>query len=51
MKNFLRELWIEVRLAARQAPRLYFAPLVGAVRHTRVVLRQIRRENKAGRGR
>lgn len=44
-----REVWGEVRRAARQAPRMYFAPFVGAVRHTRVVLRQIRRENASPR--
>lgn len=39
------ELWTEVKRAARQAPRMYAAPFVGAVRHTRLVVRQIEREN------
>lgn len=39
-------LWAEVKKAARQAPRMYAAPFIGAVRHTRVVLRQIERENR-----
>jgi hypothetical protein len=31
MSNFMRE----VKLAAKEAPRVYFAPLVGAVREMR----------------
>lgn len=40
------EIWAEVKKAARQAPRLYAAPFVGAARQTRIVLRQIERENR-----
>lgn len=47
MRTFLLDLWTEIRRAARQAPRMYFAPFVGAVRHSRVVLRQVVRENSA----
>jgi hypothetical protein len=49
MNSFWRELCTEIKRAARQAPRVYFAPFVGAVRHTRVVLRQIERENRTHR--
>jgi predicted RNase H-like HicB family nuclease len=45
VKTLWNEVWEEVVRAARQAPRLYFAPLVGAIRHTRLVLQQIEREN------
>lgn len=47
MKPLLKEIWTEIVRAARQAPRLYAAPFVGACRHTRWVLRQIERENHA----
>jgi hypothetical protein len=40
-------IWAEVKRAARQAPRMYAAPGVGAIRQTRLVLRQIERENRA----
>jgi len=42
-----RAVWEEVLRAFRQAPRLYFAPVVGAVLHSRVVVRRIARENRS----
>lgn len=47
MKSLLKEIWTEIVRAARQAPRLYAAPFVGACRHTRRVMRHIERENHA----
>jgi hypothetical protein len=46
MTTIWSEVWAEVKKAARQAPRLYAAPFVGAARQTRIVLRQIERENR-----
>lgn len=37
----------EVGRAARQAPRMYFAPFIGAVRETCKVLNEIQRENRS----
>lgn len=48
MSSKLEIVWTEVKKAARQAPRLYAAPFVGAIRQTRIVLRQIERENRVG---
>lgn len=36
----------EAARAARQAPRIYFAPLIGAVRETARVFREVQRENR-----
>jgi hypothetical protein len=49
MSNGWSAVWTEVKRAARQAPRMYAAPWVGAVRQTRLVLRQIARENRSSR--
>lgn len=48
MNSTWSAIWEEVKRAARQAPRMYAAPWVGAIRQTRLVLRQIERENRAG---
>lgn len=48
MKSTWSMIWTEVKRAARQAPRMYAAPWLGAIRQTRLVLRQIERENRAG---
>lgn len=46
----MANVWSRVREeavhAARQAPRLYFAPFVGAVRETVRVFREIQQENR-----
>jgi hypothetical protein len=42
----LQSILAEVRRAARQSPRLYAAPFVGAIRQTRFIVRQIERENR-----
>lgn len=41
----MKSVWEEMLYAARQAPRMFFAPFVGAVRGTRSVMRQIDLEN------
>lgn len=43
----MNRVWEEIVYAARQAPRMYFAPFVGAVRETVRVFRQIQRRNRA----
>lgn len=48
MNSTWSAIWTEVKRAARQAPRMYAAPWVGAIRQTRLVLRQIERENRGG---
>lgn len=47
MAEVWHQFWFEVVHAARQAPRMYFAPLRGAIRETRAVLHQIEMENRA----
>ncbi len=47
MRNVWSAVWAEIVRAARQAPRMYAAPFVGAVRQTRIVFREIQRENRA----
>ena len=44
--NAMNRVWKEMVYAARQAPRMYFAPLVGAIREVLLVTRQIRRGNQ-----
>jgi hypothetical protein len=46
MNTIWSDVWFEMKKAARQAPRLYAAPFIGAIRHTRFVLRQMERENR-----
>lgn len=46
MNTIWSDIWLEMKKAARQGPRLYAAPFIGAIRHTRFVLRQIERENR-----
>lgn len=48
MSSTWSAIWTEVKRAARQAPRMYAAPWVGAIRETRLVLRKIERENRHG---
>ncbi len=45
----MNRVWEEIVYAARQVPRMYFAPFVGAVRETVRVFREIQRENLARR--
>ena len=42
----MNRVWEEVVYAARQAPRMYFAPLVGAVREVKRVSREIQQANR-----
>jgi hypothetical protein len=39
----MREVWNEILFAARWAPRLYFAPLVGAWRGVQQEIRRVHR--------
>lgn len=42
----MNRIWEEVIHAARQAPRMYFAPFVGAVHEVVRVSREIEQENR-----
>ena len=46
MANVWTAIWSEVKRAARQAPKLYAAPFLGAYRETRGVMKEMERENK-----
>jgi hypothetical protein len=38
--------WVEIKRAAKEAPKMYFAPLIGAVRGIQIQYRQL--EKKRG---
>lgn len=46
MTTIWSRMFEEAARAARQAPRIYFAPIVGAVRETARVFREVQRENR-----
>lgn len=45
----LKAIWTEIILAARETPRLYFAPLAGACRAVRREMRRIDARCRRGR--
>jgi hypothetical protein len=45
MKRHLQPIWLEIRKAAAEAPALYFAPLIGALRGIRAQYRELERRN------
>jgi len=42
----MKAVWDEMIYAARQAPRMFFVPFVGAVRETLRVMREIQEQNR-----
>jgi hypothetical protein len=46
-RALIQQVFEEFIYAARQAPRMYFAPLVGAIREVRRVNQEIEKENRA----
>ena len=45
----MNRLWHEIKVAARQAPRLYFAPFIGAYKEMRKEYLAMRRESMEAR--
>ncbi|WP_299785388.1 hypothetical protein [Ramlibacter sp.] len=46
MKTVWSQIFEEAARAARQAPRMFFAPFIGAVRESARVFRDVERENR-----
>lgn len=49
MRNIWSQVLEEASRAALQAPRIFFAPFLGAAKETRKVFNEIQRENRAPR--
>lgn len=45
----MASIWIHIQLAAKEAPRMYFAPLIGAIRGIRQEYRRLDREHRIAR--